>query len=565
MEYLITIIVVVFITLLQLRSFFQTKKRRKHFERIFSDNIADELIIIKEDGVQISYKNLNSLLSSEKEQKDLIQQLELQKEEYLKELDAEKQDVERYGDFLKRIKQLDRQIFKSNKELAKINQKKDEFILSNETFAEIISAINRYLEKNKNAVIDFNLIRDIIDRNCDVVEEEIQAQVPFPIYYGLMGTMFGIILGAGALVVTGALHNLLTPFTPPSGIQLGTPAFEAAKMAHNAVATDGILSLFGGVAIATISSIIGIILNVISTNSGKESKTIVESKKHIFISWLQAELLPNISNDFSSALIKLGGDLTSFNATFSQNASLLKKTISQISNATLAQTNLLDSINRLDVKRIATANIKVCEKLESCTSELDKLADNLTTIENKISAIGGFLEQGVNEYERRNTYIQDASAKVDIAVMEGHEKLTQTTEDVFQRYRDLLDAIYIKTKGTTEELYKKYETDAEKLYNVLTNKLDDIKCIEDELKNLVAVKDTISSLDKSTITQNKKIDSLVSAIYELAQTKVSGGSTRVEMKLPKLYKILIIISTSILSFSALFFIVVRILQYFSII
>ena len=336
-------------------------------------------------------------------------------------------------------------------------------------------------------------------------------------------------------------------------------------MAHNAVATDGILSLFGGVAIATISSIIGIILNVISTNSGKESKTIVESKKHIFISWLQAELLPNISNDFSSALIKLGGDLTSFNATFSQNASLLKKTISQISNATLAQTNLLDSINRLDVKRIATANIKVCEKLESCTSELDKLADNLTTIENKISAIGGFLEQGVNEYERRNTYIQDASAKVDIAVMEGHEKLTQTTEDVFQRYRDLLDAIYIKTKGTTEELYKKYETDAEKLYNVLTNKLDDIKCIEDELKNLVAVKDTISSLDKSTITQNKKIDSLVSAIYELAQTKVSGGSTRVEMKLPKLYKILIIISTSILSFSALFFIVVRILQYFSII
>ena len=117
---------------------------------------------------------------------------------------------------------------------------------------------------------------------------------------------------------------------------------------------------------------------------------------------------------------------------------------------------------------------------------------------------------------------------------------------------------------TTENLSKKYSDDAEKLYNVLTNKLNDIKCIEDELKNLVAVKDTINSLDKSTIAQNKKIDSLVSAIYELAQAKVSGGSTRVEMKLPKLYKILIIVSTSILSCSALFFIVLRVLQFFSI-
>ena len=279
---------------------------------------------------------------------------------------------------------------------------------------------------------------------------------------------------------------------------------------------------------------------------------------------MQAELLPKISNDFSSALIKLGGDLTSFNSTFSQNANLLKNTISKIGSVTSAQADLLESINRLDVKRIATANIKVCEKLEICTSELDKLADNLNTIENKIRSVGGFFEQGINEYERRNTYIQDASAKVDIAVNNGHEELAKTTHKVYEQYRDLLNSLYLQMQTTTENLSKKYSDDAEKLYNVLTNKLNDIKCIEDELKNLVAVKDTINSLDKSTIAQNKKIDSLVSAIYELAQAKVSGGSTRVEMKLPKLYKILIIVSTSILSCSALFFIVLRVLQFFSI-
>ena len=564
MEYFITLIVVVLITIFQFRSFSQTRRRRKHFEMIFSENISDELLILKEDGVQISYKYLNELITSEKEKKDLIQKIEKERKIYLKKLDYEKQDIEKYNDYLKLIETLDEQLIENNKELEKINKRKDEFILSNETFSEIISAVNRYLDKNKNAVIDFNLIRDIIDRNCDVIEEEIHAQVPFPIYYGLMGTMFGIIFGAASLVFTGSLDHLLTPFPNPTNLPLGSDAYKYAYDAYNKIATEGILSLFGGVAIATISSIIGIILNVISTNSGKESKTIVESKKHKFISWLQAELLPNISNDFSSALIKLGGDLTSFNSTFSQNANLLKNTISKIGSVTSAQAELLESINRLDVKRIATANIKVCEKLEICTSELDKLADNLNTIENKIRGVGGFFEQGINEYERRNTYIQDASAKVDTAVNNGHEELAKTTNKVYEQYRDLLNSLYLQMQSTTEELSKKYREDAENLYSVLTNKLNDIKCIEDELKNLVAVKETISNLDKSTVAQNKKIDSLVSAIYELAQTKVSGGSTRVEMKLPKLYKILIIVSTSILSCSALFFIVLRILQFFSI-
>lgn len=564
MEYFITIIVVVLITILQFRSFFQTRRKRKHFEMIFSENISDELVILKEDGVQISYKRLSQLINSEKDIKDLIQKIEKERDEYIQKLSLEKQDIERYEEIQKEVLKLDKQLKKHNKELENINQRRDDFKLSNETFSEIISAVNRYLDKNKNAVIDFNLIRDIIDRNCDVVEEEIHAQLPFPIYYGLMGTMSGIIFGAASLVFSGSLDHLLTPFPNPANLPLDSNAYKCAYEAYNKIATEGILSLFGGVAIATISSIIGIILNVISTNSGKESKTIVESKKHKFISWLQAELLPKISNDFSSALIKLGGDLTSFNSTFSQNANLLKNTISKIGSVTSAQADLLESINRLDVKRIATANIKVCEKLEICTSELDKLADNLNTIENKIRSVGGFFEQGINEYERRNTYIQDASAKVDIAVNNGHEELAKTTHKVYEQYRDLLNSLYLQMQTTTENLSKKYSDDAEKLYNVLTNKLNDIKCIEDELKNLVAVKDTINSLDKSTIAQNKKIDSLVSAIYELAQAKVSGGSTRVEMKLPKLYKILIIVSTSILSCSALFFIVLRVLQFFSI-
>lgn len=348
MAYLITIIVVVIITILQLRSFFQTKERRAHFETIFPEKVEDELYILKQEGVQIASKQLYDLQSSKKEVVDLLQETEDEIQKIKKKIELyEKYREHEVNESIRakytqltqeqnrRLYELQRVQSDYNKQLENSEQKEKHLAdlniaFSNGTRTEIISAINRYLEKNKNSVTDFNLIRDIIDRNCDAVEEEIQAQVPIPIYYGLMGTMIGIIFGAGSLVWSGSLWNLLTPFNPPLGVEYGTMEYDTLKEAYSAVATNGILSLFGGVAIATFSSIMGIILNVISSNKGKDTKSKVEAKKHAFISWLQAELLPKISSDFSSALIKLGHDLTGFNSSFASNANLLKRTISEI-------------------------------------------------------------------------------------------------------------------------------------------------------------------------------------------------------------------------------------------
>lgn len=59
-------------------------------------------------------------------------------------------------------------------------------------FRKILDSINNYLQKNKGAVSDFMLIKDIVERNCDSKEEEITIQTPIPLYIGLMGTMLGI-------------------------------------------------------------------------------------------------------------------------------------------------------------------------------------------------------------------------------------------------------------------------------------------------------------------------------------------------------------------------------------
>ena len=65
----------------------------------------------------------------------------------------------------------------------------------NRILRNILNSINTYLLRNKNNVSDFHLIKDISERNCEALDEEINSQLPIPLYLGLMGTMMGIIIG----------------------------------------------------------------------------------------------------------------------------------------------------------------------------------------------------------------------------------------------------------------------------------------------------------------------------------------------------------------------------------
>ena len=238
---------------------------------------------------------------------------------------------------------------------------------------------------------------------------------------------------------------------------------------------------------------------------------------------------------------------------------MLQKTIQDVSQATLAQSQLLQTIERLDIARIAKANIAVYDKLQNCTQEIASLATNLHQIEDSIKGVGAFMENGINEYERRHTFIQDASGKVDLALQRGQEQLSNQASILFDKYNELLNMLYMRSEATTKQLADKYDAQAESLHKAIVEKLTDVRQLENELKNLVAVKSGIANLEKATQDQNRKIDNLASAIRELAQVKVTGGSASVSMQLPTLYKVLIIASTSIVSLAGLAFLVLQIL------
>lgn len=301
---------------------------------------------------------------------------------------------------------------------------------SNSTMKAICNALNMYLQKNKGAASDFNLMKDVVERYCNTHAEEINIQQPIPLYLGLMGTMVGIIIGIGSLALNGGLVD---------GFQM-----------------EHISSLMTCVAIAMGASLIGIICTTLISWNAKNAISKVEAKKNEFYSWLQTELLPVLSGNATNALYLLQQNLMSFNRTFQSHISGLDATLSRVENVSIEQMELMQLIKDLDVRKVAQANISVLRELKGCTDELttfnqymnnvssylnavNSLNDNLNEHLNRTAAIermGSFFEKEINQVETREQYINEVVANVDNTLKNTFEQLSESTQESINELRN---------------------------------------------------------------------------------------------------------------------------------
>ena len=150
------------------------------------------------------------------------------------------------------------------------------------------SSINKYLGNNKGSIIDFQLLKDAVDRHCDSVEDDINVQTPVPLYCGLAGTMLGVIIGLASLLFTNSIYSLMT------GSTTGATASGAAT---------GVSDLLSGVALAMIASVCGIGLTTCNSLLFKKYKLEQEKGKNTFLAWMQSKLLPELPSDTSPPLV----------------------------------------------------------------------------------------------------------------------------------------------------------------------------------------------------------------------------------------------------------------------
>src|SRR6218665_1260512 len=231
---------------------------------------------------------------------------------------------------------------------------------ANRKFDSICLSINSYLIRNRGAASDFNLIKDIVERNTNAVEEDINLSIGIPLYLGLMGTMIGIVIG---------LFNM-----PDLGIVLDTKA-------KDVMLNDGIALLIGGVKIAMIASFSGLLLTII--NSGwvfKGSRKLSEERKNALYTFVQIELLPIINQGLASTLESLQRNLLKFNAELSTNLGGLTGIFDSSRKAIREQKELLDSIDKSKVAEMAMYNVKVMQQVNLSVSQFEKFNSYLTNV-----------------------------------------------------------------------------------------------------------------------------------------------------------------------------------------
>lgn len=358
-------------------------------------------------------------------------------------------------------------------------------------------SINTYLRKNKGAVSDFHLIKDIVERNCDTLEAEITSQTPLPLYLGLMGTVAGIILGLFTITLSGGFSNI----------------------------EKVIEILMSDVAIAMIASFMGIGFTTLTLWKSKQCKVIVEANKNRFYTWIQTNLLPVISKSAVSTITLLQQNLTRFNDSFTGTIDRLEEKLGDVGNVYESQIEILEKIEAIDVKRMAVANVKVLAALDGSMGSLDRFSQYMSNVTEYLTAVcelngkldehlertetlgvvSDFYKKQMKEIELRQDAIKSAVLSVDNVMKSALATLQANSE---QGLRSMQEAFVGQMMSMQEMIAKQTEKLTVQMNHMpqVVQKLEEISAIPSKLDKL------IDRIEKSNASLAKQVSQSMRSI-----------------------------------------------------
>jgi len=295
---------------------------------------------------------------------------------------------------------------------------------SNPIFESLLHSINVYLLRNKGATTDFNLIKDITERNIDTEDEDISQTVTIPLYLGLMGTMLGIIFG---------LINLFV--VSDNGTDFEIQGF------------------LGGVSIAMFASLYGLGWTVYNSSFNyKTARKSVEIAKNDFYTFIQTELLPILNQSVSSSVYMLHTNLVKFNDNFTVNINRLTGLLNKNYDAVIAQDSILQSLEKIDITEFAKANVKVLRELKSGTEDLHKFNQYLNVLNSTVDGTTKLSQSFESLLSRVNNF-EGLAEKLDSRIEESN-KLVQFLNDHYEILSERGDLINDSVKKVDDVLIK---------------------------------------------------------------------------------------------------------------
>lgn len=387
----------------------------------------------------------------------------------------------------------------------------------NEVAKEIENSINTYLIKNKGAVSDFNLIKDIVERNCDAVESEIESVTPLPLYLGLVGTMLGIIVGLGAIGLTTGFGYI----------------------------QQVVDSLMSEVACAMVASLVGVLTTTFISWKSRKCNVVIEADKNKFYTWIQTELLPVLSSNTVSTLTLLERNLNRFNASFGYTIVKLDEKLSKVGETYEQQLEILRRIENLDMSQMATANVKILKALDSSSKNLEDFAqymDNSTKYLSEVrkltkqmdshlketeslEIIADFYKKQMNEIALRQDAIKSSVISVDDTLQKALASLQANAEQGLSG----LKQTYVKQQDEMEKLALQQGTalmDKLAKLDLIVELVHEMQSMPKQISNMEkALNNAIKQSDNAAKAEINAINNLAEAIRKNRISNTSGKTT----------------------------------------
>ncbi len=386
----------------------------------------------------------------------------------------------------------------------------------NEVFKKILHSINTYLLRNRGAMSDFNLIKDITERNANAVEEEINLTISIPLFLGLMGTMLGIVI---------ALFSMADV----------SQALKEAVEGEDTLA-QGISILLGGVKIAMIASLVG--LSLTTVNSGwffKGSKSLVETNKNLFYTLIQTELLPVINQSLGSTFESLQRNLLKFNNEFTGNLDKLSGIFKLNFETLTLQESVLSKLEKLDVAKVAKYNINVLKELQTSVSNFDKFNAHFSNLNSSIKTSDALVER-LNEVLLRTENFQTIAVNLEdkltqsqalldflgqhFQMLETYKSHTTETLDTYKKQTvDSISDVGVSISDIFKELKEHIHSSSQKLADFTVDEIDLLKKALSEsrtnlgnLQFLETINQDVSQFKDSAASQGERIRTLLQEV-----------------------------------------------------
>ena len=386
---------------------------------------------------------------------------------------------------------------------------------SSEVFGNILNSLNKYLLRNRHSVADFSLIKDIVERNTDTLEEEVNLTLSTPLYLGLMGTMLGIVIGIFSM------SSLIGADIRESSVSIG------------------IATLLGSVKIAMIASFVGLLLTI--SNSAvtfKGSKFRLENKKNDFYTKIQVELLPSLNQGMNATFDSLQRNLFRFNEKFDANLDRLGTVFDKNYDSILMQKQLVEQMDRSKVAEISGFNVKVLGEMGNALAQFDKFNAFFSNINSHLAnsveltktsrdllartsnfeVIANSVKQYLHDGNKLTTFLSAHFSDLEAHKSKVDEAIVSTGFHISDSFGQLKNSLQRSTELLGEEAVQR-NLEARKLFGDFS---EDLKSFFVEQSERVA---EVIEQKKSSLDELKHLQTL------LTEVKALKGGTQISEQL----------------------------------